>query len=86
MVHKWIAECDKTLSMLVWLKNEVVSHDHIVLLKCTICSLFKAKLNSVRSYFIQSTRNIHTSAFKDHATTDIHSPLGCFRCCAALME
>ena len=44
--------------------------------KCAVCSHFKVKLESMRNYrsaFIDGTSNVHTSTFKEHATTDMHA-------------
>ena len=73
---KWLAEYDKTLNTSVWLKYELADRDHVVALKCAVCSQFKAKLESMRNYrsaFIEGTSNVRTSTFKEHATTDMHT-------------
>ena len=73
---KWLAEYDKTLNMSVWLKYKLADRDHVVALKCVVCSQFKAKLESTRNYrsaFIEGTNNIRTSTFKEHITTDMHA-------------
>ena len=36
--EKWVVENDKELNMSVWLKFEVADRDHVVALKCAVCS------------------------------------------------
>ena len=50
-VEKWIAEDDKTMNTMLWLKFEKCGCDHDVSkLMCSICQEFKEKLQSVRNY------------------------------------
>ena len=75
-VEKWIVENDRTLNTAVWLKFETDRRDHVLSLKCAVCSQFKDKLTSMRNYrpaFVEGTTNVRTSTFKDHAATDMHA-------------
>ena len=75
-VEKWIAEKDKSLQTLSWLRFEMSSdREHVTVLKCDVCSRFKDKLVSMRNFrpaFIDGTTNIRASTFKDHAETAMH--------------
>ena len=79
-VEKWwrngIIENDCTLNTTVWLRFETDRRDHVLSLKCAVCSQFKDKLTSMcnyRSAFVDGTTNVRTSTFKDHAATDMHT-------------
>ena len=75
-VEKWITENDRELNTSVWLKFEMADREHVSLLKCSVCSLFSEKLESMRNFrpaFITGTPNIRVSNVKDHAGTDMHS-------------
>ena len=75
-VEKWIVENDRTLNTAAWLKFETDRRDHMLSLKCAVCSQFKERLTSMRKYrpaFIEGTTNVRTSTFKDHAATDMHA-------------
>ena len=53
-----------------------VDRDHVFSPKCAVCSQFKKMLVSMRNYrpaFVESTTNVRTTAFKDHAATDTHA-------------
>ena len=76
-VEKWISENDKTLDTTLWLRFEVASDDreHVSTLKCSVCKQFKDRLISMRNYnpaFVEGTANTRTSAFKEHACTEMH--------------
>ena len=49
-VEKWIVENDRTLNTAAWLKFETDCRDHVLSLKCTVCSQFKERLMSMRNY------------------------------------
>ena len=73
--EKWVVENDKELNMSVWLKLDVADCDHVVTLKCAVCSQFQAKLEGMRNYrslFIDGSTNFRTFTFKEHAVTDMH--------------
>ena len=75
-VEKWVTENDKSLTTSVWLKFDMADRDHVATLKCSVCSRFKKKLESMRNYraaFIDGTTNYRTSTFKEHAATDMHA-------------
>ena len=62
-----------------WLKFKVASGDrnreHVSKLKCSVCKQFKDRLISMRNYnpaFVEGTANTQTSAFKEHACTEMH--------------
>ena len=75
-VEKWIAENDKSLQTLSWVRFEMSSdREHVTVLKCDVCSRFKDKLVSIRNFrpaFIDGTTNILASTFKDHTETAMH--------------
>ena len=70
---KWLAEYDKELNTSVWLRYELADRDHVVALKCAVCTQFRTGLESMRSAFIDGMTNVRTSTFKKHATTDMHT-------------
>ena len=48
-VEKWIVDNNCALNTTVWLKFETDRRDHVVSLKCAVCSQFKDKLTSMRN-------------------------------------
>lgn len=63
---KWIVENDKELNTSVWLKFDLANHDHMVALKCAVCSQFWARLEGMHNYrssFIEGSTNVHMSTF-----------------------
>lgn len=82
---KWIAENDADLSTSVWLKYERKKDDRtfVELLTCSVCVQHEEKVSSCKNYsdaFIIGSRNLRTSAFKDHAITDMHKrAMGIYR-------
>ena len=75
-MEKWIVDNDHMLNTTTWLKFESDHHDHTLSLTYSVCSQFKDKLTSMRNYrpaFIEGTTNARTSAFKDHAATNMHA-------------
>jgi hypothetical protein len=63
-VEKWIVENDMDLDTLVWLKFEMADQEHVAVLKCSVCSRFVDKLESMRNFrpaFIDGTSNIRIS-------------------------
>ena len=74
-VDKWIADYDKTLNTTTWLKYDKVDRGYVATLKCSVCFRFNDKLRSARNYnpaFIVDSTNLHASAFKEHAASDMH--------------
>ena len=75
-MEKWIAENDKLLQTLRWMRFETLSdREHVTVLKCDVCSRFKDKLVSMQNFrpaFIDGTTNIQASTFKDHVATTMH--------------
>ena len=68
---------DKDLDTTTWLKYEVIEgdHEHVFALKCAVCIQFNECLASCRNYnpvFINGSKNVRTSAFKDHAAMEMH--------------
>ena len=61
-----------------WLPVEhfcLVEVQHIALFKCSICSQFSTKLESMKNFkpaFTDGSSNILISAVKDHVATDMH--------------
>ena len=44
--------------------------------KCSVCIKFQDKLRGMRNFkpgFIDGSRNLRTSSFKDHAASDMHA-------------
>ena len=83
-VEKWIVEHDRELDTSLWLKFDMADREHVALLKCSLCSRFSDKLESMRNFrpaFIDGTANIRVSTVKDHAATDMHA-----RCYAFVQE
>ena len=79
-VEKWVAENDRALNTTTCLKFDMADRNHVASLRCAICSQFKDKLVPMRNFrpaFIEGTTSIRTTAFKDHAATDIHAHTMC---------
>ena len=75
-VEKWIVEIDCELNTSVWLKFEMADREHVALLKCSVCSQFATKLESMRNFkaaFIDGSSNTRIPSVKDHAATDMHA-------------
>ena len=74
-VDKWIAENDRTLSTTTWLTYERLNRECVQCLKWSVCIRFRDKLVTCRNYnsaFIEGSNNLRSSAFKDHARSDMH--------------
>lgn len=74
-VQKWKTENDKALNTSIWLIYDKLDRDHVEALKCSVCIRFKDKLHGCRNYnkaFVEGSRNLRASSFKDHAATDMH--------------
>ena len=54
MVKKWIVENDKDIATSTWLvydtSDDTSDREHVSALKCSICVLFKDKLQGLRNY------------------------------------
>ena len=77
---KWVAENDRALNTTTWLKFDMADRDHVASLRCAVCSQFKDKLVPMRNFrpaFIEVTTSVRTTAFKDHAATDMHAHAMC---------
>ena len=75
-VEKWRSNNDKELSTLTWLVYDKIDRYHVSHLKCSICTRFQDKIESSRNFsraFITGTSNLRTSAFRDHAKSDMHA-------------
>lgn len=75
-VQKWIAENDKALNTTTWLKYETTGRTYVEAMKCSVCIRFKDKLQGMRNFkpgFIDGSRNLRASSFKDHAASDMHA-------------
>ena len=62
---------------MTWLKYDKAkgNSEYVAALKCSVCSHFDDKLHSCRNYnasYIVGSTNLRTSAFKDHASSDMH--------------
>ena len=67
---------DKTLDTATWLTYDKVNRDHVDKLRCSVCTRFESKINKCRNFscaFIHGTFNLCTSAFKDHAKSEMHA-------------
>ena len=54
----------------------MADREHVALLKCSVCSEFSTKLESMRNFkpaFIDGSSNVRVSAVQDHATTDTNA-------------
>ena len=74
-VEKWIGENEKTLQMSTWLKYNKGRGGTVLSLKCEVCIRYQDKIESCKNYnpaFILSSNNLRTSAFKDHARSEMH--------------
>ena len=75
---KWVAEYDRELSTTsVWLSYERSPSNRSIVenLKCKMCSRFVDKIRSSKNLsdsFVVGSRNLNTSAFKDHAASEMH--------------
>ena len=77
---KWVAEYDGEVSTSVWLsyeRSDPSPSDRSVVenLKCKMCSRLVDKIRSRKNFsdsFVVGSRNLKTSAFKDHAASEMH--------------
>ena len=78
-VEKWKLDNDKALNTATWLTYQTApggDRDHVTIISCSVCTRFNTQLKGMRNYspaFIDSTTNLRTSSFKDHAVTDMHA-------------
>ena len=75
-VQKWIRDNDKELNTSVWLHYVKSDQNHVDKLKCSVCVEFQGKLQGMRNYnaaFIDGSKNLRASSFKDHAATEMHT-------------
>ena len=75
-MEKWVAENDKVLNTSVWLKCERADCDHVLSLKCAVCSRLNDRLVSMQNYFpalVEDMTNVRMPSFKEHAATDIRA-------------
>ena len=73
-VEKWRSNNDKELSTLTWLVYDKIDRYHVSHLRCSICTRFQDKIESSRNFsraFITGKSNLCTSAFRDHAKSDM---------------
>lgn len=76
-VERWIVENDKTLNTATWLEYETSSSNRyqVTTLKCKVCTKFVDSIRGSRNFnsaYIEGSSNVRTSAFTDHAKTDMH--------------
>ena len=74
-VEKWKLENDCELNTATWLSYEMSDRDHVASLSCSVCTQFKAKLEGMCNYnaaYVEGSRNLRASSFKDHAATAMH--------------
>ncbi len=75
-MDKWKTENDKDLDSARWVTYEMADRDHVSSLSCFVCIEFKHRLQGMRNYnpaFIDGTKNLRASSFKDHAASAMHS-------------
>jgi hypothetical protein len=75
-VQKWITENDKALNTATWLKYDASGQSFVQSLKCSVCIQFQDKLQGMRNFkpsYIEGSRNLRASSFKDHAASDMHA-------------
>ena len=77
-VEKWVVENNRALNT-SWLKLHKLDAGRSrprVFSECAVCSQLEKMFVSMRNYrpaFVESTTNVWTTAFKDHAATDTHA-------------
>ena len=74
-VEKWKVENDRALNTSIWLVYNKLDRDHVESLKCGVCVRFEDKIRGCRNFnsaFIEGSKNLRASSFKDHAATDMH--------------
>lgn len=74
-IDRWIQTNDKVLNTTTWLTYEVVDREFVACMKCRVCIRFKERIVTCRNFnsaFIDGSTNLRTSAFKDHASSDMH--------------
>ena len=49
-MKKWIVENDKDIAISTWLVYDTSDRKHVSALKCSMCVLFKDKLQGLRNY------------------------------------
>ena len=58
----------------MWLKFDMADREHVSLLRCAVCFREKlAGMRNTRPAFIEGTTCVRTTAFKEHAATDMHA-------------
>lgn len=75
-VKRWIAENDRALNTTTWLTYTASDRNFVESLKCSVCIKFQDKLRCMRNFkpgFIDGSRNLRVSSFKDHAASDMHA-------------
>ena len=75
-VERWKFENDRELQTSVWLKYEMADRQHVSTLSCSVCTQFQSKLRGMRNFnpaYIEGSKNIRASSFKEHAASDMHS-------------
>ena len=74
-VQKWIRDNDKSLNTSTWLQYVKIDRKYVEKLKCSVCVEFVEKFRGMRNYsaaFIDGSKNLRASSFKDHAATKMH--------------
>ena len=54
----------------------MADHEHVALLKCSVCFELSTKLESTRNFkpaFLDGSSSVRVSAVQDHAATDMHA-------------
>ena len=74
---KWISDNDAELTTSAWLIYDRQKNDRLLAecLKCSVCIKFVDRVRSCKNFseaFITGFKNLRTSAFKDHAGTEMH--------------
>ena len=75
-MEKWKLENDRELSTATWLKYDMADCDRVSALKCSVRIQFQSKLCGMRNYnpaFIDGSKNLRASSFKDHAESSMHA-------------
>ena len=71
-----MTEKTKEFDTSLWLKYEKDGRYTVGLLKCAVCVELEAKLDGMRNFcstFIEGTRNLRITSFKDHAKSEMHT-------------
>ena len=79
-VENQILDNDKTLNTSTWLGYDKTGWNQVARLKCKVCQRFVDKIRGSRNFsaaFIDGSKNLRTTSFKDHACHCLIIYYGC---------